>query len=138
MVARSTQVDPRGWPQPEHVTSPAPATTVIGPTWPPTLSHYINCLCMIDSIVPQSTSITCLGDYCLPFRNKVLKHIMCWILSPTGRWEASVLIIKKLSSYQAQQPRQRSSYLTPTLKDELHKAGQLNNEPDTRPSHNVA
>ena len=75
MVARSTQVDPRGWPRPEHVSSPAPATTVIGPMRPPTMSHYIPGMCIRDFAVTESTSIICAGDFRHPFDNKVLKHI---------------------------------------------------------------
>ena len=42
MVTRGTHVNPRGRPQPDHVISPAQATTVIGPIWPPNSSHYIS------------------------------------------------------------------------------------------------
>ena len=42
--------------------------------------------------------------------------------------------VKKLT----RRPMQRSFYPTSTLKDELLKAGQLNKEPDRRPSHNDA
>ena len=85
MVARGTQADPRRWPRPERVFSPARATALISPTWPHSLSHYSTHLCMIDSIVTESSS----SDYCRPFCNKLLKHIMCLTLLPTGRWKAS-------------------------------------------------
>ena len=84
MVARGTQVDPKRRPRPECVASLARATTGIGPMWPPTLFHYIPCLCIIDSAIPESTTITCPGDYCCPFCDKVLKYIEFWILPPTG------------------------------------------------------
>ena len=53
MIARGTQVDTRGRPRPERVTSPARATTVVGPTWPPTSSYYIPGLYITDSVVPE-------------------------------------------------------------------------------------
>ena len=61
MLVRGTRVNPRG-PRPERFTSPALDATVIGPTRQPTLFHHIACMCIIDSAVPESTSITCLGD----------------------------------------------------------------------------
>ena len=45
VVACSTLFNPRGWPRPKHVTSPAWATTVNGPTRPLTLSQYNTCFC---------------------------------------------------------------------------------------------
>ena len=38
--------------------------TVIGPTSPPTLSNYITSFCLIDSVVSESVSMICSGDYC--------------------------------------------------------------------------
>ena len=78
VVARGIRVDLRGRPQPKRVTSPARATTVIGPTWPPTSSHYIPCMLFLDFAVPESTSIIYPVDYHHPFHDKVLTHIECW------------------------------------------------------------
>ena len=85
----------------------APGAERTRPTWPPTSSHYIPCTFIIDSAVPESTSIICPGDSRHPFCNKVLKHVQCWNLPPTKCCTSVIMLLwhhgptKKNQSHQA-------------------------------------